>query len=232
MNKKDYEFLVACGIGDGGIGVSKYTRKDKSITRTYTLNIKHSIKQEELLKYKADNLNRILGKNSKVRKIDNSGYEGVMYSVGGKSEIEPLYNLLYSDGKKLITKEVLSHLGLNGLAIWWMDDGSLTIRRKKTAKGIWTNGARIGFLNTYTDTKEESLLIVKWIQQLTGALPTVNSSKGKFRIRFNSHDLRQFCPAIEEYIIPSMKHKVDLKYIYNRNIKTTPEMFTPKHFKK
>jgi len=231
LNDDDLEFLVSCCIGDGSIR-QQIDKRSSQKREYYNFNIRHSTKQSEFLNYKAERLNKILGRKAKVREIDNNGYPGIAFGVGNSEILRPIYELLYKNKKKTVTKECLKLIGLQGLGIWWMDDGSLTIRRKKTKHGTITNGARLGYLSTYTDEAEESELIANWISSLTGILPRLAPSKGKFRLMFNSHDLRAFCPIIEPYIIPSMKYKVDCKWINKRNVVTTPAMFTPKHLLK
>lgn len=231
LDAHSFEFLLACCIGDGTLhrAVDKRSGTERVY---YSLRFNHSLKQKKYLEYKATRLNEILGSKGTVRSFDNNGYPGVRFSAGNTEILQSFFALLYPNGKKTVTEECLGYIGLPGLAVWWMDDGSLTIRKKRTASGTTTNGARLGYLSTYTDTKSESMRIGAWINALCGAEPKLAASKGKTRLMFNSHDLRRLCPAINPFVIPSMKYKVDLGYIYQRRSPTSPSMFTPKHLRK
>lgn len=219
LNDRDLEFVKACCLGDGHLKVAKGCT---------SLSMTHAAKQSEYLRFKAYELNRILGRSANVAEFDNSGYPGVRYSVSRTDVLTPIRNDLYVDGKKRVTERFLSGLGDLALAIWWMDDGSLTVRKRTTKSGTITNGARIGWLSTYTDTESESQLIADWVGSLTGFAPRVYGSKGKFRVGFNSHSLRALCPTISSYVIPSMQYKVDFRAKNKKRLETSPSMFMRK----
>jgi len=216
----DRLFVEACCIGDG------YLRccSSKPGSKSYSFSMRHGIKQLDYLVYKSSRINAYLGKSNQVKLIDNNGYPGCEWRIGCNEVLRPIYEQLYPNGKKTITKEMLSNHGIETLAVLWMDDGSFTIRRRKTETG-YTNGARIGYLSTYTDTYEGSLLVAEWVKSLCGASPLVTPHKSKFRIAFNAHDLCKLCPVIESYVVPSMKYKVDLRYVNKKHVVTNPTMF-------
>ena len=239
FDNKDYGFLVSCSVGDGHINRKTHTTKKGLEREYYALQIVHAVRQSDYLHYKADRINKILGMDKPVKNFMNGrgfpgnprGYPAVKYQISSFA-LKPVFQLVYGEeGKKRYTQEVLDVMGLEGLSLLWMDDGSLTIRRKKTKAGTMTNGARLGYLSTYTDTPEESELVGEWISSLTGVLPRLQPSKGKYRLMFNSHDLRAFCPIIDPFVIPAMKYKTDCKWINQRRSNTTPEMFIPAHMR-
>lgn len=224
MDAKSLEFLTACCIGDGCL-----YRCSKGYV---SLSIKHGAKQRSYLEHKAARLNEILGSSAKVRDINNNGYPGSEYRVYSTKVLTPLHRELYGSGKKTVTQRCLDSMGAAGFAVWWMDDGSLTIIKRKTKSGGVTNGARIGWLSTYTETRSESEMIAEWIEGVIGFRPRALPNKGKFRLHFNSHALRKLCPVLQPYMIPSMSYKTDFGAINKIHVQTSPAMFTPKHLRK
>lgn len=220
LEPEDAEFLIACCIGDGGLRVQK---------GCVSLTLKHGDRQREYIHYKAAELNRILRRNCAVRAINNSGYPGWSFTVTNTEQLKPIHAELYGDGEKRVTEKLLVNLGVRAFAVWWMDDGSLTIRKQLTSAGNITNGARIGWLSTYTRTIGESELIAEWVSGIIGAKPLSLLQKGRWRLHFNSHALRLLCPILEPHIIPSLKYKVDFGAIYQKRRQTSPSMFLPKN---
>lgn len=127
---------------------------------------------------------------------------------------------LYPDGAKRITKNFLSNLDLQSLAILFMDDGNLHLRKRGTnAKGEPYVRERILEIALYVSA-EEAELIQAWIKDITGAVLTAREpmkklSPGKYNLRCNGKSTRSFIQAIEEYKVPSMNYKFDLQYDFS-----------------
>lgn len=208
MNEVDKAFLIACVIGDGSI------KKVSTMygTFNYYLEITHSIKQSEYLRYKVSRLNTILKRGSSVVLFENNSYPGIRYSAGNSEVLKPLHDLLYPNGvKKIACKEVLESLTPEALAIWWMDDGSCS--KKYNSRDVGGRiKAYIGYLHTY-ETEEDNLLIVNTLNAKFGLNLKSVPDKGWWRILLNTTDLRQLRRIIEPYIqIENMKYKIDIPY--------------------
>jgi hypothetical protein len=214
MTREDWEFVIACCMGDGHIAHCR---------TSYCFRLTHGTKQLEYISYKATRLNAILGKDSKVVEISNNGYPGFFYQVCNLELFGYIHSLLYNDRKKRITEEILNNAGLETLAVLWMDDGSLSIRKKLTTAGNLTNGARIGQLSVYENNPEDLTPIINWVENLTKAKPYPVKSKGKYRLTFNATALKLLIPAIEPFCssVPSMFYKLNLGY---KNILTSPNI--------
>lgn len=192
--RKDKSLLLAMCIGDGYLATnSKYS---------VVLKIVHSKKQEAYLKYKAEIVSKLLNVPINIREINNNGYEGVEFRKGHKY-FRILKKWLYPNNTKKISRKVLNKLTLNGIAIWYMDDGSLYPKKR--------NGRIHAYeliLSTYL-SKEDNQIIIDYFKEIWDVEFHQVKSKGRYRLRMNTTNIKKFIPLIKPYIIPSMSYKID-----------------------
>jgi len=203
MDNYKKSILVALAIGDGAI----QKRVDKKYgTISYCISIKHCARQKEYLEYKARIINSILGgKNTPVVDVNNSGYPGCRYNKGNK-KLKYIYNILYKDGKKYISKNVLNLLTPEGIAIWYMDDGSLYAQKR--------NGKIHAYqmvISTYCDTKEEVEEIISYFDTKYNIKFHIKKNKKKYSLTCNTKEIRKFIKIVEPYVskVNCMKYKID-----------------------
>lgn len=108
---------------------------DGHLDKYGNLNILHSDKQLEYLEWKRNLLKKLGYKVSPIKqKINNKKYIAYYFSVGS-SKYTKLYRKILYQPKKTITPKILKKFGPLELAIWYMDDGSLTkLKNKETGK--------------------------------------------------------------------------------------------------
>jgi hypothetical protein len=194
MNKEDKGILIGMCIGDGYLQPSKYTT---------VLKILHSQKQEEYIKYKAQLLSNILNKEVKVKNINNNGYPGVEFRKGHKY-FRIIRKWLYNNNKKKITRFLLNKLTPKSIAIWYMDDGSLYPKKR--------NGKIHAYeliLSTYI-SKEDNQIIIDYFKEIWDLEFHIVKSKGLYRLRMNTKNIKKFIPIIQPYIIPSLEYKIKI----------------------
>lgn len=196
MNKENRGILVGMVLGDG------YLRK---VSRnTSCIIIKHSYEQYEYLDYKAELLSKVFKcKKPAIRIIDNNGYKGAILFKGHRY-LDILRKWIYIGGKKTYSRKILNYLTPQGIALWYMDDGSL-IAKKRDGK----IHAFEMYLSTYT-TKEENQVIIDYFKEVWDVNFTQTKNKGKYRLRCGTKEFRKFREIIEPYIIPSMRYKIDM----------------------
>jgi hypothetical protein len=191
----DLDFVKACCIGDGHLGHHR---------TWYSLVISHCNGQFDYLAYKARRINAALGSAGKVRSFDNNGYPGQRFAAGNSKILEPIYHDLYENGRKRVAKSsLLNNLSPEGLAVWWMDDGSCTEKWSKTGK---VKGY-IGYLHTYESEGDNQLIVESLNSRFNLNLKSV-PDKGKFRIYLNTSDLRDLKDIIIPYVLPSLAYKI------------------------
>lgn len=187
-NEEKRAILLGLAIGDGNI---YYNKKGAGII------IRHSDKQLEYLQYKILLLKSIYNTPINIIKVQN----GNQIAKGDTKHFRIYRKWLYPNGVKTISK-VLKYLNLQSVAIWYMDDGSLTAKKR--------NGKVHGYeltLNTYVD-KEENQKIIDWFLSKYNIRFTQTKGKGKYRLRMGTKEAKRFCSLIKLYIIPSMKYKL------------------------
>jgi hypothetical protein len=197
MTKDEKAFLISLVLGDGSISLNH--RKLKANTGTF--RVTHSVKQRELVEYKAKRCNSILGgKQVAIREFCNNSFPGLSYNKTHRY-FGILYNFIYKNGKKTYPKTILKRLNTEAFALWWMDDGCLSPKKR--------NGkihAYQGFLNTYEDW-DTNIIIADMFFEKFGVRPLIRKDKGSFRLEFNTTKLRVLLPILEKYSIPSMSYK-------------------------
>ena len=204
-------------IFGGLLGDSYYNRKTKII------KFSHSIKQEEYLNWKYSFFNATDVSKFYFRYY-KEGYENKSFEFKNKSGVlDDLYlflnkNLYSNDGRKKISLKYLKQLDALGLAIWWMDDGCLSVHK----------GNRYGKLCTECFNYEEHILLQKYFKDIWGINVNIKVEKGKYYfLHFNVHALKKLISIIYKYVtmIPSMIYKINLNYTRNGCIGEFKEIY-------
>lgn len=187
---------MGMSIGDGYLAVDRRRRIEN-----VTLVMKHSIKQAAYLNHKADLLHKYLGgKRPSVREFDNSGFPGIRTEKTNKS-FRIIRKWLYPDGKKKVSR-VLRWLTPHGLAIWYMDDGGLAIKKR--------NGLvhAVDLCINCQCKIDEAHTICDAIFTKFGIRFKPNLNNGNYRIRCGTIEARRFVEIVNEFIIPEMQYKI------------------------
>jgi hypothetical protein len=175
--------------------------------RSASLRIVHSLKQREYLEYKRDILQNLFKSwEIPIRSFNNSGYPGVRLETRNHPRLRTIYKWFYKDGKKVVSRRTLDYLTPLGIAIWYMDDGSLSFKRREGK----VHGREV-HLNTYCSL-EEAKVIQSYFQEVCGVSWTIVPNKGWFRLRMGTAEAKRLFNIIEPYMVPRMRYKIDLKY--------------------
>lgn len=217
MNKIERGVLYGMSLGDGCINIGRGQT-------TYALTIGHGPKQEDYLKHKAEKLQSVLGgKQIKVssyqshNKTTDKIYTNLQLRVTNPY-FNQIHRNLYPTGKKSFSLKVLNYLTDEGLAYWFMDDGSGVVCKSKTG----TLCGCMVRISTYC-SKEEALIIQSWFNDkynLTCVFDIDNRS-GRHSIRFGTQDSKRFCEIVKSFIIPSMRYKIDSVLGYAPRVRDT-----------
>lgn len=215
MTKKEKDFVLACVLGDGCIN-----KRMVNNTPQCRFLLRHSNKQKDYFLWKVERLSQILSADSgrQYKKRSSWGYE----DNTGRSKIlsvrfernhpylKSLYSFIYQGGKKTFSKKVLSRLDLEGIAIWYMDDGSMYNVKYLTSKGTYRYRVVRCTLNTYL-TREENQIIVDFFKKKFGIEWIITKDKGFTRLQLGTKEARKFIALIKDYIHPSMMYKTEIK---------------------
>lgn len=127
FNKKSRNLLIALLLGDG------------TISNNYVFKIAHSAKQKEYLEWKIKQLKEAGIRNNGIKSyIKSCGYaskELVYYTqLNTIPFIKVLRRVFYKNKKNIGNKKLLNRLDAKGIAIWYMDDGHINIRKDKNKR--------------------------------------------------------------------------------------------------
>lgn len=197
MTKKDILGVITASIlGDG------YARGNQ-------LTFRHSTKQKDYLIHKSKLLNpRGVFTTTLSEKLDTKHpYVSLYYSnktVGRARE------KIFVEGKKTLTEGVLNQLGTLGLAIWYMDDGSLILHKYPDG----SIKSREVYWSTESLDLESHNVFKEWMKRKYDIDIKINSyKKGKYyRTIINATNANKLFKLIEPHIVPSMNYKIDMCY--------------------
>lgn len=124
-----------------------------------------------------------------------------------------LYKIFYNTGKKQVTINILKYLTIEGLALWYMDDGYIYYVASNSTR--YLDFATDGFdlyscKNIKMYFKQYHNLECKIIEHKKN-----KQSKVKYRIRFNAFNAQKLICLIYPYVLEEFKYKLDLKYKHN-----------------
>lgn len=198
MNKSERAFILGCVIGDGHL-----RKRDGNVS----LSITHCAKQREYLEWKVLKLSSALnnGRVANIREVDNNGYVGFSWEKGHKY-LRILYKWFYKNKTKSISRYLLNFLTEEAIAVWYMDDGSLSYKKRDGEIH-----AREFTLNTYLSL-EENQIIVDYFKEAWSIEFKIVKSKNHYRLRCGGREGWKLIKLIKPYIVPCMLYKIDMQY--------------------
>jgi hypothetical protein len=191
-------FIVGTLLGDSSI---------KARRIGCSLQSAHTPKMEEYVKFKQDIINEYApGANFKYKLVmHNNRKKGVIYpSLKMWTSMHPVFSALKSlffKEVKIVNFDVLQHFTPFGLAVWYMDDGSLV-----------NNSAS---LSTHGFTKDENYKLVKLIEDKWGIVGKVVHDRRRdlYFLRYNVRNSIKFVELVKPYVekIECMRYKLGIK---------------------
>lgn len=208
MLRQDKHFIIACVLGDGCIN-----QRVVNNTTQCRFTMRHSHKQFDYFMWKVERLSTILSNkhaHSSVPKFeDNSGRSKILSLRFERNHpyLKVLYRFIYQNNRKTFSRKVLDRLTPEGLAVWFMDDGSLYNVFNKQYQSYTKCQAR---LNTYL-SKEENEVIIKYFKEKWDVEWKNEKEKNFYRLRCGTKEFRKFVEIIKPYMHKSMLYKIDIK---------------------
>lgn len=185
------QLLIGSYLGDGSF------TKISGLAKQSKFSIAHSLKQKEyfLRKWKVFEIHNLEGKIMYNKVLSNRYKNGYFEEIRFKSKSHPLFTKFreegYSETKKKLNIELVKDINKLGLAIWYMDDGSITGTSCNIASNKFSENER--FL--LRDLIYSKFNILTNITQTTLYIPTKEFSL--------------FKEIVKPYIIEEMKYKLN-----------------------
>lgn len=212
LSQEQQQLVLGSLLGDG------YCNRKRQIIKFCQCE-----KQKEYLEYKYSffNSDEVYGIYKREYKEGYIGYSFEFPNI--KHKYDTLYSYigkyLYSnEGRKKISPSYLKELSPLGLAIWWMDDGSLCNSK----------GNRWGKLCTECFNYEEHILLQKYFKNKWDIDVKITKEKNKYYfINFNATALKKLISVIYKYVleVPCMVYKIDMNYKNNLNLGEFQEVY-------
>jgi hypothetical protein len=209
MNKNKKALLIGLCLGDGSL-----TKPDK--WNSVSISIEHAIKQKELIEYKRDlvkSLTKAKEINIVERKRERAGviHTSLNFKKGYKY-FRIIRQMLYKNNVKTFSTKILNKLNDQAVAIWIMDDGSLTLRKKKDG-----TPSHCQFKLAMCTTKEQCEIVQKFFLNRYNVNMYICKHGIKkytdiqlYSLLCGTKEYYKLAKVIDKYMIPSMKYKTQL----------------------
>ena len=194
-SKEARDLLISMAIGDGTVKTSGH------------LVVKHCVRQKEYLEWKITQLKNCGVNCTLPYYVSNNGYGAYEFRTYNSKFLKTLRKVLYNP-KKRLTRKLLNRLTPLGIAIWYMDDGSIS--NYKDSGG--TIKSSILTISTCL-TKEENQVIIDYFQEVWGIRFGQRKMKNSFALCCRTKEARKFLKVIEPYVlqVECMKYKLSVK---------------------
>lgn len=203
--------IIGMLLGDS----SSRMRKTKSGKLTAEFVVCHSLKQVDLVRWKAMEINRLFAANVVVREYDI--YNKAEFSITRSKRIRVVHSWFHRNGEKVITDKIRFMDHPVGIAMLLCDDGSVRKRKKKHKDGTEYYLAPSITIATHSFSKDEVERLLHHIEKLCEAHGYINPERrvrrGKKieyqRINFNAKNSRVLWHYVSPWIpkVPSMISK-------------------------
>lgn len=184
---------------------------DGAMPNDHMLYIRHGGKQLQYVDEKVDYISKYMTPRSLRTSTDKAGFD-YRYAYYYNKKLKYLYSKIYINGKKHLTKKILNRFNDITLAIMYMDDGCLVLRKDKKNPTIYKSREIILSLNSFTP--EEVKMLQNQLRLRWGVDFHYTTDKGKPRLWCNTKNtikfLRIVYPIVKEF--PTLNYKLDLKY--------------------
>lgn len=201
-NDTQLQVLLGSYLGDGGI---KEEKRSVRIPR-YRLQLAHSVKQKDYLELKINVFNDFARKMEKYK----SGYGSECY----RTHLRPMYDINKYIKNKLsdesrVSSELLDNIDWLGLAIWYLDDGSLC-KSHEMDESVTNKECRASIAVCRYNIDEgnliKNMLATKFGVQCT--LHKIRKDDDMYVLVTNTATAPVFFQNIAKYVPTCMEHKL------------------------
>lgn len=188
------------------LGDTSINKQQDEFDRNPRIKISHSEKQKDWASLKYNILEDIF--RGGLRKVKNEGWGTYNYRAESKSleELEEFYDLIKDKkNNRRLKKEILNKLKPLGIAVWFMDDGSHSVR-KYWSKEDDDYREKIGSIsfNTHRYSLEENKMIRDYFEKEWGIVFNIREDKrcNKYYLLSNSkEDAKKLLDIVSPYFV-------------------------------
>lgn len=216
ITKESRNLLIALLLGDG------------TICNNNVFKLAHAEQQKDYLGWKIKQLNDAGIRNNGLKTyVKTCGYNTGVNVYYTQLNIIPFIKVLrrifYKPKKVLGNRKFLNRLDARGIAIWYMDDGHINIRKDK-------NGRPMGFYIKIATClpKNELQIIIDYFKEVWDVnfyMFHEGKKEDSFSLCCGTKEGLKFINIIKKYVlqVPSMVHKIQYDLSQRRRPLDVPE---------
>lgn len=216
ITKESRNLLIALLLGDG------------TICSNNVFKLAHAEQQKDYLEWKIKQLNDTGIRNNGLKTyVKTCGYNigvNVYYTqLNIIPFIKVLRRIFYKPKKVLGNRKLLNRLDARGIAIWYMDDGHINIRKDK-------DGRPMGFYIKIATClpKDELQVIIDYFKEVWDVsfyMFHEGKKEDSFSLCCGTKEGLKFINIIKKYVlqVPSMVHKIQYDLSQRRRPLDVPE---------
>lgn len=201
FNKESRNLLIALLLGDG------------TICSNNVFKLAHCEAQKDYLEWKIKQLNDAGIRNNGIKSyIKTRGYNIGVPVVYTQLNVIPFIKVLrrvvYKEKKVIGNRKLLNRLDARGIAIWYMDDGHINIRKDKS-------GRPMGFYIKIAtcEPREEVQVIIDYFKEVWGInfyMFHEGKKEDSYSLCCGTKEGLKFISLVKPYVsqVPSMMHKI------------------------
>ena len=200
FNKESRNLLIALLLGDG------------TISNNFVFKLAHCAQQKDYLEWKIQQLKDAGIRNNGIKSyIKTGGFNAGVPVYYTQLNIVPFIKVLrrvvYKDKKIIGNRKLLNRLDAKGIAIWFMDDGHINIRRTKDK----IHGFYIKI--STCKPKEEVQNIIDYFREVWDInfyMIHEGRKKDSYSLCCGTKEGLKFIDIVKPYVlqVPSMKYKI------------------------
>lgn len=216
ITKESRNLLIALLLGDG------------TICNNNVFKLAHAEQQKDYLEWKIKQLNDAGIRNNGLKTyVKTCGYNTGVNVYYTQLNIIPFMKVLrrifYKPKKVLGNRKLLNRLDARGIAIWYMDDGHINIRKDK-------DGRPMGFYIKIATClpKNELQIIIDYFKEVWDVnfyMFHEGKKEDSFSLCCGTKEGLKFINIIKKYVlqVPSMIHKIQYDLSQRRRLLDVPE---------
>lgn len=216
ITKESRNLLIALLLGDG------------TICNNNVFKLAHAEQQKDYLEWKIKQLNDAGIRNNGLKTyVKTCGYNTGVNVYYTQLNIIPFIKMLrrifYKPKKVLGNRKLLNRIDARGIAIWYMDDGHINIRKDK-------DGRPMGFYIKIATClpKNELQIIIDYFKEVWDVnfyMFHEGKKEDSFSLCCGTKEGLKFINIIKKYVlqVPSMVHKIQYDLSQRRRLLDVPE---------
>jgi recombination protein RecA len=198
LGDQQWQVVLGSVLGNGDLSPNG---RDRSGAR---LRLRDGVEQRDYLEWKVS----LLGNVGCSRMVDGRGAAVAEFTP--LPELDELQRTVHlAGGQRTITEDYLKALTPLALAIWFMDDGSLTTRSEEPQEGTGGGSGRVQLcVDALSEGSRDRL--VDYLRDTHGLDVSWSSAgaAGRAELRFSTEASHRFLTLVAPYVHPSMDHKL------------------------